>query len=506
MADQPSKIQLSRATLARLKPEVTVPRYARDGLEPRILHLGVGGFHRAHQAVYLDDLLSMQDTERWSEIGIGVLPVDVRMRDALRGQDFLYTVVERSAQRQSARVIGSLLGYILAPEEREAALEALSSPATRIVTLTITEGGYYLDEGTGQFVRGHPDIQRDLDHPEQPSSSIGLLVEALSRRRHRGLKPFTVMSCDNLQGNGHVARKVLLAYAALRDAGLRDWIAAEVAFPNSMVDRITPATTPEDVAFVAERFGVADAWPVMTEPFRQWVIEDSFSNGRPEWDRAGAQFVEDVAPFETMKIRLLNGSHLAMAYLGALAGFQYVHDILAEPLFRSFIAAFMEQVTPIVPLIPGTSIADYKSSLLERFSNPRIRDQVTRICSEGSAKLPKWLLPSVLELSDRNAPLDLLVLVLASWIFYFSQGVDENGKLLEIVDARAAELGRLSRTSPLNPRPMLAEKTIFGERLSSDETLERQIETAMLRLAADGVRATMRHYLAGPKMDLPELA
>ena len=259
MADQVHSIKLSQTTLSRLNPEITIPQYQRNLLEPRILHLGVGAFHRAHQAVYLDDLLAMEETERWGEIGIGVLSGDMRMRDVLRGQDFLYTVVERSEKKQSARVIGSLVGYIFVPEDRETALEAMSSPLTRIVSLTITEGGYYVDEGTGDFFSNHPDIQQDLLNPEQPSSSIGLLVEALSRRRVRGIKPFTVMSCDNLQGNGHVARKVLLAYAELRDAKLRQWIADEVAFHNSMVDRITPATTSQDAAFVAEHFGVNDA-------------------------------------------------------------------------------------------------------------------------------------------------------------------------------------------------------------------------------------------------------
>jgi mannitol 2-dehydrogenase len=496
MAKEISSVKLNQASLSSLPPEVRVPAYDRGGLQPHIVHLGVGGFHRAHQAVYLDDLLALADTERWGETGIGVLPSDIRMRDALRGQDFLYTVVERSAAEQSARVIGSLTGYIYAPEDREGAIERMAAPSTRIVSLTITEGGYYIDESTGEFVAGHPDIQHDLHHLDQPSSSIGLVAEALDRRRLRGLPPFTLMSCDNLQENGHVARRVMLAYTGLSNSALQQWIAETVAFPNSMVDRITPATTSEDLAFVAERFGIEDAWPVMTEPFRQWVIEDHFSNGRPEWERVGAQLIGDVAPFETMKIRLLNGSHLAMAYLGALIGFTYVHEIMADPIFVSFVEAFMDQVTPIVPNIPGTSVADYKKTLLERFSNPNIRDQVTRICSEGSAKMPKWLLPSIIELLERDGNISLLVLVVASWIFYFGQGTNERGQPLEVVDARAAELIGLARSKPMDPRPMLAERTIFGERLPANPSFVKAVDGAISMLSVKGVHATMRHTLS----------
>lgn len=495
MEKRAAGIKLSQATVSKLGPEVRVPAYRRSDLQPRTVHLGVGGFHRAHQAVYLDDLLAMPDTERWGETGIGVLKIDMRMRDALRGQDFLYTVVERSAAQQSARVIGSLTGYIFAPEDREGAIESMAAADTRIVSLTVTEGGYYIHEGTGEFLADHPDIQHDLLRPDQPSSSIGLMAEALNRRRLRGLPPFTVMSCDNLQENGHVARRVMLAYAGLRNPALQQWIAGNVSFPNSMVDRITPATTAQDLTFVAERFGIEDAWPVMTEPFRQWVIEDTFSNGRPEWQRVGAQLIDDVAPYETMKIRLLNGSHLAIAYLGALSGFTYVHEIMEDPIFRSFVQAFMDQVTPIVPVIPGTSVADYKRSLIERFSNPMINDQVTRICSEGSAKMPKWLLPSILDLLERGGATSLPILVVGSWIFYFSQDVDERGQPLQRVDARGEQLARLARLSRTDPRPMLAEKTIFGERLASDPVVVQAVQEAVATLSQKGVHATLRQYL-----------
>lgn len=493
---QGGTVRLGRNSLARLRPEVRVPRYDRSPLQPHTVHLGVGGFHRAHQAVYLDDLLELPEAERWGECGIGVLASDDRMRDALTGQDFLYTVVERSAGEPAARVIGSMTDYVYAPAERERAIEVMAAEATRIVSLTITEGGYFLNEGTGEFVADHPDIVHDVRNPDAAKSSFGLIAEALDRRRLRGLPAFTVMSCDNLQGNGHVVERVLLGYAGLRKPELRDWIAANVAFPNSMVDRITPQTTPADVAYVAERFGIEDRWPVVTEPFRQWVIEDTFCHGRPAWERVGGEMVADVEPYELMKMRLLNGSHLAMAYLGALAGYRYVHEVMADGLFREFIAAFMEEVTPVVPVIPGTSVTEYKATLMERFSNPTINDQVTRICSEGSAKLPKWLLPSIAELAEKQGQIRLLSFVVASWIFYLGRGVDERGEPLDIVDARAGELRGIASAAGLDPRPVLAVRSIFGERLPANGAFVKQVGDGMALLERDGVRAAMRQALS----------
>ncbi len=506
----PESTPLTTASLPHLPPAVQIPRYDRRQLLPHTVHLGVGGFHRAHQAVYLDDLLALDDTERWGEAGLGVLPADRRMRDALRAQDLLFTVAERSAGQQTARVIGSLVDFVLAPDDREQAIERLAAPETRIISLTITEGGYFIDEGTGAFVADHPAIQHDLAHPAEPASSLGLIAAALDRRRQRSLPPVTVMSCDNLQGNGHVIERVLRAFAHLANPALERWIADHVTFPNSMVDRITPATTPADIAWLSTHFGIDDAWPVVTEPFRQWVIEDTFASGRPQWERVGAQFTTDIAPYEIMKMRLLNGSHLAMAYLGALHGFPFVQDILADPLFTTFIERFMEEVTPVVPAIPGTSIPDYKRTLLERFANPTINDQVTRICSEGSAKIPKWLLPSIQELLDRNlsdgnsrdrAPIGeprsirLLSLVVASWIFYLGRGVDQHNRPLDIIDARSAELTRIARAAGQDPRPVLAIASIFGDRLPAQPAFVEAVESALKMLSTNDVPTTLRHYL-----------
>ncbi len=494
---EPEQFRLSNENLPRVNASVPTPAYDRRTLRQPIVHMGVGGFHRAHQAVYLDDLLHLPDEPRWGECGLGVLPSDDRMRDALLGQDCLYTVVERSAAGETARVIGSIAGYLYAPGDPEGAIEKLAAAETRIVSLTITEGGYFLDEGTGRFNPDHPEIRRDLEHPDAPRTSFGYIAAALDRRRLRGLPPFTLMSCDNLQSNGDITRGVLHTFAELRTPALAAWIAEHMSFPNSMVDRITPGTTEADREAVRAHYGFRDDWPVMTEPFLQWVIEDHFSQGRPRWEKVGAQLVPDVAPYETMKIRLLNGSHMAIAYLGALAGFTHVHEIMADPLFLRFVQAFMDEVTPVVPAIPGTSIPEYKATLVERFANPAIRDQVTRICSEGSAKIPKWLLPSIVELLAEGRPIHLLSLVVASWIHYLKVGVDERGRPLEILDARAEVLRQIAGTVKTDPKPMLALSLVFGQALPGNPLFVQGVEKALRLLSTSGVTATVRQYVHG---------
>ena len=432
----------------------------------------------------------------WGECGMGVLPHDAAMRDALRQQDCLYTLVERSAASQTARVIGSIMDFALAPENPEAAIERLADPQIALVSLTITEGGYFIHEGTGEFAHDHPSIEHDIRQPGLPLTTLGFLTEALRRRRDRGSAPFTVMSCDNLQGNGHVLRKVLLGLAERQEPALGRWIADHVAFPNSMVDRITPATTDADREQLRRNFGIEDAWPVVTEPFLQWVIEDTFSNARPPWEEAGAEIVTDVLPYELMKIRLLNASHMAMAFLGALAGHTFAHEVMQDPVFLAFIQAFMEEVTPVVPLIPGTSIPDYKRTLIERFANPTINDRVARLCSEGSAKMPKWVLPSVVELAEKHEPTPLLSLVIAAWIKYLQSSVDERGKPIEVVDARAEELKRAARPIGDDPRPFLAAKSLFGPPYFAESAFAEGVEAALRSLSTVGVRDTLRRYTA----------
>ena len=321
-------------------------------------------------------MLHQPGNAAWGLCGVGLLRQDDRIRDALASQDFLYTLVTRGAGHEHARVIGSIVNFLYAPANPEAVIEKMASPDTRIVSLTITEGGYYVKEGTGQFDDQHPDIQHDLAHPHQPAGVFGYLAEALDRRRARGLPPFTVMSCDNLQNNGDITRRMLLAFMERGDPALAGWVAVNGAFPNSMVDRITPATTDEHRALVRDKFGIDDAWPVTTESFIQWVVEDHFVQGRPAWERVGAQMTHGVEPYEKMKIRLLNGSHQAMCYIGMLLGYRYAHEAMADAQINWLLQAFMEEVTPLVQPVPGIDLEDYKRTTRERFANPAIKDQL----------------------------------------------------------------------------------------------------------------------------------
>ena len=489
-------IRLCNADLAALAPHIVVPAYQRGASSREIVHIGVGGFNRAHMAVYLDDLLPRNDTDRWTECGLGLLPGDSRMRDALLGQDCLYTLVERSGEGQRARVIGSINHYVYAPDSAQAAIERMASPACGIVSLTITEGGYLIDGGSSRFNANHPDVLSDLAHPDVPKTFAGYLAEALNRRRLRGQPPFTVMSCDNIQKNGDVAKSALLAFAEMRDSGLRRWIEDNVAFPNSMVDRITPTTTELDRAMVRDTFGVEDSWPVMAEPFRQWVLEDQFCDSRPPWELVGVQLAEDVTPFEITKMRLLNGGHLAVGYLAALLGYEFVHEAVADPLIRRFLIAFMQEVVPIVPPASGMEPVAYSATLVTRFSNPMIRDQVERICSEASAKIPKFLLPSIRELLAKGEGIRLLCLVVALWIQY-RRGRTELGDLIPITDASLPRTAGDVADGGLDAAALLSLSFIFGEDLPRIPAFTQQVEQQLKNFAQSGVRPTLELYLSG---------
>jgi fructuronate reductase/mannitol 2-dehydrogenase len=481
---------LSAATLPAISQRVMVPTYDRASIRRAIVHLGVGGFHRAHQAVYLDELAERRVTTEWGERGVGLLPGDRRMADALLPQDCLYTVVERGAEADTARVVGALGDYVFAPAERQRVLAMLSDESTRIVSMTITEGGYLVDDKTGVFDADNPAVQRDLKNPESPETVFGYVCAALARRRGAGQAPFTVLSCDNLQGNGTVARTAIVSFARLQDESLADWISTNVTFPNGMVDRITPQTTDDDRRMVENSFGIRDAWPVVTEPFRQWVIEDRFSNGRPPLEEVGVQIVPHVHPYETMKLRLLNGSHQAIAYLGYLAGYRYAHEVMADPDFRSFVAHLMDdEVTPLLPPVPGIDLAAYKRTLVERFENPKIKDTLARLATDGSDRMPKFVLPSLAEALDQRRPHRLLTLVVAGFVRYL-RGVDEQGHPIELNDRQADELRRLANQGGADPRPLLAVTRVFGD-LGQREDWARELAEALRELDERGARAVM---------------
>jgi len=476
--------------------DVARPEYDRAEVTTGVVHFGVGGFHRAHQALFHDRLMNEGKALDWGICGVGVMPADERMRDVMRDQDGLYTLVEKHADGSlDPRVIGSITEYLYAPDDPEAVIEKLADPATRIVSLTVTEGGYNLDDGTGEFVEDDPEVAHDLEEGATPKTVFGLVTEALARRREREIVPFTVMSCDNLQGNGTLARTAFTAFAQLRDAELGAWIEREVRFPNGMVDRITPATTDEDIEEVNERFDVEDRWPVVCEPFIQWVLEDSFTAGRPPYEDAGVQVVDDVEPYELMKLRLLNASHQAIAYFGYLCGYRLVHDAAQDPLFQDLLARYMdEEATPTLAPVPGVDLDDYKRTLIERFSNPGVRDTVPRLCAESSDRIPKWLLPVVRAQLESGGEITRSAAIVASWARY-AEGVDEDGEAIEIVDRRAEKLTEIAKRQRDEPTAFIANRDLFGD-LADDERFAEAYLTALRSLHEHGARATLEALAA----------
>ncbi|EFX01572.1 mannitol dehydrogenase [Grosmannia clavigera kw1407] len=481
--------------------QISIPTYERNGaVKEGIVHIGVGGFHRAHLAVYIDQLMQKHGLTDFAICGVGLQPFDAAMRDALNGQDHLYTVVERSAKGSTAHVVGSINNYLFAPDDREAVVAKMAHPDTHIVSLTITESGYYYDEHTHELQSDHPDIQLDLDpaNEKTPQTTYGFLYAALARRHEQGLKPFTVLSCDNMHRNGSITQSMLETFARLRNPAIADWIAEHGAFPNSMVDRITPQTTAADKAALSDGFGLEDAWPVVTEPFMQWVIEDDFADGRPPFEKVGIQVVKDVSDveqFEKHKLRLLNGSHSALGYPGQLAGFKYVHEVMGNPLFGAFVWQMMqEEVKPLLPAIPGVDIDAYCHTLIERFSNPTIMDQLPRICLNGSGKIPKFIMPSIAEAIWHTKPFRRLCFVAAAW-FHYILGVDDNGQPFEVDDVMREEIQEKARAGGTSPVELLSIKTLFGDDLRSDERFLKEMTTAMEDIARDGIMKTIPKYI-----------
>ncbi len=489
-------VPLSGTTLGALDRAVEVPSYDRGAVRPGIVHFGVGGFHRAHEAMYLDRLMNAGAALDWGVRGVGMMPGDARMRDVLRAQDHLYTlVVKHPDGTLEPRVIGSIVDYQFAPDDPEAVLDRMADPVTRIASLTITEGGYHVNQVTGELDTSDPGLAADLRGGAPPVSVFGFITEALARRRAAGVPPFTVMSCDNIPGNGHVAQRMLTAFARLKDPDLASWIETEVRFPNSMVDRITPVTTDDDREALASRFGVADGWPVVCEPFTQWVLEDAFGGDRPPFEEAGVQLVPDVQPYELMKLRLLNASHQALCYLGYLAGYRYAHEVCADPLFVKFLLGYMEyEGTPTLPPVPGVDLAAYRAELIERFANPEVRDTLARLCAESSDRIPKWLLPVVREQLAAGRGIERSALVVASWARY-AEGIDEQGEPIVVVDRLRDVLIERARHNHEDPLVFISDPDLFGD-LASDERFVASYTSSLRSLHERGARATLE-ALAG---------
>lgn len=495
-------MKLSNQTLPGLPEEVARPTYDRSALTPGIVHFGVGGFHRAHQAMYLDRLMneSPEDSLGWSIVGVGTMPGDARMRDAMADQDCLFTlVVKHPDGRLEPRVIGAMSAYLFAPDDPEAVLATLTDPGVRIVSLTITEGGYHVNQVTGEFDPADESLQADVQDPAQPPrSAFGFITEALRRRREAGVEPFTVMSCDNLPGNGDVAGQMITSFARLQDEhrsgeGLADWMDGHVQFPNCMVDRITPVTAQEDIEALAERFGIEDAWPVVCEPFTQWVLEDHFPTGRPAFEEVGVQVVDDVVPYELMKLRLLNASHQALCYLGYLAGYRYAHEVAQDPLFVDFLLGYMEhEGSPTLPEVPDVDLADYRQTLVERFANPEVRDTLARLCAESSDRIPKWLVPVIRHNLEHDGQIERSALVVASWARY-AEGVDEQGEPIEVVDRHKDRVMAAAARQSEEPLAFLEDETFFGD-LRHDERFAAAYTHFLQRLHEVGARTTLEDH------------
>lgn len=486
--------RLSNQQLSALPATVNRPLYDRSKLTPGIVHIGVGGFHRAHQAVYLEELFNQGLGHEWGLIGLGLLEHDKAVAEALSPQDFLYTVVEQDIRGNVARVVGSMIDFVHAPSNPRKAMDILCDPRIRIVSMTITEGGYNIDQATGQFLTANSSIQQEA-RSASPKSVFGYVVGALAERRQRGIAPFTVFSCDNLVHNGRVAARSFCTFAEMRDPEMAEWMRSSVAFPNTMVDRITPATTSQTKVLATEMLGVEDQWPVACESFKQWVIEDTFCNGRPAFEKAGAQMTSDVTPYEVMKIRLLNGGHLAIGYLGYLCGFEYICEIMSDADFQKFINKFWnDEVTSHVREVPGVDLGEYKRSLFARFSNPNIRDQSLRICSDGSNKLPKFLLPTIREALQKGTPIKLMSLVVASWM-RFMNGADEKGQTIPMNDPRADFIQPIAKRGGESPSELLKVDEIFGD-LGANERFAAEVSGALRDLYQLGARQTVRKYIA----------
>ncbi|EJM99981.1 mannitol dehydrogenase family protein [Phyllobacterium sp. YR531] len=488
MTEQP---RLSNATVSSLSKAVERPGYDRNQVTTGIVHLGIGAFHRAHQAVYTDSVLASGDTS-WSILGVSLRSADTR--DALVPQDGLYTVATRSGNGDSFRIIGSISRVLVAPENPQAVLGAMVDPAVRVVSLTVTEKGYCYSPASAALDEEHPDIIHDLANPAAPRSAIGYIVEALVRRRSDGTEPFTLLSCDNLPANGRTLQRVVTRFAELRDPELAEYILTNVAFPSTMVDRIVPATTDADRATIVAATGLVDSWPIMTEPFSQWVVEDHFPAGRPAWEKFGVTFVRDVDAFELMKLRLLNGSHSTLAYLGYLAGHETVSDVMKAPGFSGLIEAMMdEEISPTLPPLPGFDLASYKAELRERFRNPALRHRTWQIAMDGSQKLPQRLLNTIRSRIENHLPFDRLALGVAAWMRYVT-GVDEKGGVIDVRDPLAVELknraGNKSDAGELFDA-LIGLEQIFGNDLSANEAFQRSVKAQLEKILKQGAGETV---------------
>jgi mannitol 2-dehydrogenase len=484
-------VLLRNSTLTRVSDSVVRPRYDRRLTRPRLVHIGVGGFNRSHLAVYLDDLLSSTASDQWGEFGIGLLAQDKKINEALTSQDYLYGVLELDSDREEYRVVGSLVGHLYAPESPRQVLERLSAPECSIVSLTVTEGGYFTEDASGRFMIDHLDIQHDLTHPNSPRTWLGYVAEAARRRMQQEGKPFTLLSCDNVQSNGVTAKRALLAYADERNAELRRWIESNVAFPNSMVDRITPRTTEENRNHILRNYDVVDQSPVVCESFRQWVIEEDFADGRPAWELVGAQMTAEVAPYEKTKMRLLNGGHSTIGYTADLIGLTFINDAASDPLLRELLIQFLSEVRQTLSSLPGIDLESYSATIVRRFSNLAIRDQVARICSNGCVKIAKFIVPSLRDLLMEGMQPRVIPVVLAAWLHYIAI----RSRCGTIEEPSIEILRPFLAAGGCEARNVLCEQSLFGDIAVTHPRIVEAVQHHLDSFRNRDARATIKDAL-----------
>ncbi len=488
------ELKLSLANLPAIGKKIPVPNYARASLKQGIMHFGVGNFHRAHLAVYMDDLFNKGLDHDWALVGAGVMPSDEAMRQRLVAQDYLTTVVEQDNDLSTAHITGPLIDFV-SPNDKPAMMARLCDPTIRIVSLTITEGGYFIDPATGKFNPAYPAIIYDGANPHDPTTVFGFIVAGLAARRAADIPAFTVMSCDNVPHNGVVTKNAVVGLARLSNPALADWIKANVAFPNGMVDRITPATGDRERKICAEVFGVADTWPIFCEEFKQWVVEDNFPSGRPAWEKVGATFVKDVTPYEHMKIRILNGGHAVIAYIAGLLDIHYVHEAMENPIVRAFLAKIeQEEIIPTVPPVPDTDLQDYYKLIDRRFSNPKIADTVRRLCLDGSNRQPKFIVPVVADRVKAGKSIKGLALESALWCRY-CYGTTDSGAVIEANDPSWDRLQKTAIAAKADPLAWLAMNDIYGD-VGTSALMQAEFSTALKSLWANGTKATVEAYLS----------
>jgi mannitol 2-dehydrogenase len=495
-------IKVSSANLAQIAATMKVPTYDRSAVTAGIVHIGLGNFQRAHQAVYTDKVLAKGATE-WGICGVGIMPWDAEMRDALKAQDNLYTLMTKTGDRVDAQVVGSVVDYVFAVDQPALAVEKMAAPTTKIVSMTVTEKGYSQDQVTGDLNFEDAAIQHDLANIATPKTTIGFIVSALSVRKEAGSKSFTVMTCDNLQANGDMTKKLVLQFANKLNPELAQWIEANTAFPNSMVDRITPRTTDEVKEFLKTTYKVDDAFPVKSEEFIQWVIEDKFCDGRPNWeglfDESDVIYVQDVHPFELMKLRLLNGGHSSLAYFSHLLGHEMVEDAMADPLIVQFVQKYMEQATIAVPEVP-IDLTKYKAQLVERFSNP-LGDQVARIEMDGAKKLKEFVGGTISEIIAKNGDYTCAAMLFASWIRIMT-GVDEKGEAFTINDGAQDTITPLAKnvteSNGYDPKAVTLET--FGPALAENAEFNKCVADCLASLYKNGAKTTLTNYLQDAKV------